>query len=309
MSTVRRLVLALGLQALAGLVVWLVVAAAALYVDTAALDLVTVLLLFGQLVVVPLGLLLLPASGDRAADALARGGRSLLRIGGVAAIVSLAIPRGELSAALAAIYVLPALLVAAASVLRVRAIRGPSDIAAVGAGTSLLIGALFFVLHRQDVAFAGLPELAIQVSAVHFHFVGFGLVLMAGALARRSPRLGTTAVSLLLGGTWLTPIGMLVGSPIQVVAAAAVVAGLAALLAGTIPLLGDSRIPAAARRLHFVSIAFALFVGASAAWLVIGEALGRTHIDFGTMARLHGTFAAIGVVFCGLLGWRLASER
>src|SRR5688500_16464977 len=165
MSTVRRLLLALGLQTLAGLVVWLVVAVAALYVDTEALDLLAVLLLFGQLVVAPLGLLLLPASGDRVADGLARGGRSLLRIGGVAAIVSLGIPRGELSAAVAAIYVVPGLLVAAASVLRFRAIRGPSDVAAVGAGISLLIGALFFVLHRQDVAFAGLPELAIHVSA------------------------------------------------------------------------------------------------------------------------------------------------
>ena len=309
MSTVRRLVRALGLQALAGLVVWVVIAVAALYVDTAALDLVTVLLLFGQLVVAPLGLLLLPASGDRVADALARGGRFLLRIGGVAAIASLAIPRGELSAAAAAIYVVPALLVAAASVLRVRAIRGPSDIAAVGAGLSLLIGALFFVLHRQDVAFAGLPELAIQVSAVHFHFIGFGLVLMAGALICRSRRLGTMAVYLLLGGTWLTPIAVLVGPPIQVVAATAVVAGLAALLAGTFPLLGDARVPAVARRLHLVSIAFALFVGASAAWFVIGEARGQTHIDIGTMARLHGTFAAIGVVLCGLLGWRLVERR
>jgi YndJ-like protein len=306
MSTVPRLVLALGLRALAGLVVWLVIAAVAMSIDTAALDLVTVLLLFGQLVVVPLGLLLVPASGHRLADALARGGRSLFRIGGLAAIASLAIPRGELSAAIAAIYLVPALLVASASCLRARTIRGPSDLAAVAAGISLLIGALFFVLHRQDVAFAGLPELMLQVSAVHFHFTGFGLVLMAGALGRRSPRLGTVAVFLLVGGTLLTPIGLLVGPALRVVAAAAVVAGLAALIAGTFPLLGDARMPAAARRLHFVSIAFALFVGASAAWYVIGEAIGTTLIDIGVMARLHGTFAAIGVVFCGLLGWRLA---
>ena len=305
----RRLVLALGLQALAGLVVWLVVAVVALSIDTAALDLVTVLLLFGQLVVVPLGLLLHPASGDRLGDALARGGRLLLRIGGVAAIASLAIPRGELSAAVAAIYLVPALLVAASSVLRVRAIRGPSDLAVVGAGISLFIGSLLFVLHRQDVAFVGLPELGVQVSAVHFHFAGFGLVSMAGALARRSPRLGTAAVYLLLGGTWLTPIGMLVATSIHVVAAAAVVGGLAALIAGTFPLLGDVRIAAAARRLLFVSIAFALFVEASAAWFVVGEATGTTLIDFGTMARLHGTFAAIGVVFCGLLGWRLVEAH
>ena len=304
----RHLILALGLQSLAGLVVWLVIAVVAVSVDTAALDLVTVLLLFGQLVVVPLGLLLVPASDLPVADAFFRGGRFLFRIGGVAAIVSVAIPRGELSAGVAAIYLVPALLVAAGSVLRVRAIRGPSDLAAVGAGISLLVGALLFVLHRQDVAFAGLPELGVQVGAVHFHFAGFGLVLMAGALARRSPWLGAAAACLLLGGTLLTPIGMLVGPAFRVVATAAVVAGLAALLVGTFPLLGDSRIPGAARRLLFVSIAFGLFVGASAAWHVIGETIGTTSIDIGVMARLHGTFAAIGVVFCGLLGWRLANR-
>ena len=309
MSTVRRLVLALGLQALAGLVVWLVVAAAALYVDTAALDLVTVLLLFGQLVVVPLGLLLIPASGHRAADALSRGARFLFRIGGVAAIVSVAIPRGELSAAVAAAYLLPAMLVGAASVLRAPAIRRPSDLAAVAAGFFLAIGAFFFVLHRQDVAIEGFPELAVQLTAVHLHFVGFGLLLVAGSLARRSARMGRAAVRLLTIGTVAMPLGQFIHPVLELAGAIGVTGGLLAVTVGSFSVLGDADVPAAAKRLLFVSIGFSLFIGAMAVMYGSGLAGETPSIDFGTMARLHGTFAAIGVVFCGLLGWRLATER
>ena len=304
MSTVRRLVLALGLQSLAGLVAWVVVAVAAVLVDSAALDLVTVLLLFGQLVIVPLGLLLVPTGRHRLAGALTRGGRFLFRIGAVAAIASVAIPRGELSAAVAAIYLVPALVVAAASILRATTIRSPSDLAAVAAGISLGIGALFFVLHRQDVAVSGFPELTVQLAAVHLHFIGFGLMLMAGRLARRSPQLGRAAVHLLLAGSVLMPIGPSIHPLIAVVGAMAVVAGLLSLTAGTFPMLGDADVPPGARRLLFVSIAFSLFVGGTAGLY----AIGASSLDLGTMARLHGTFAAIGVVFSGLLGWRLADR-
>lgn len=309
MSTVRRLVLAVGLQALAGLVVWLVVAVAALYVDTAALDLVTVLLLFGQLVVVPLGLLLVSASGHRTADALWGGARFLFRIGGVAAILSLAIPRGELSAAVAAVYLLPALLVGAASVLRAPAIRRPSDLAAVAAGIFLAIGAFFFVLHRQDVAIEGFPELAVQITAVHLHFVGFGLLLVAGSLARRSARMGRAAVRLLMLGTVATPLGQFIHPVLELAGTIGVTGGLLAVTVGTFSVLADGAVPAAARRLLFVSVACSVFIGAMAVLYASGVARGTPSIDIGSMARLHGTFAAIGVVFCGLLGWRLASDR
>jgi hypothetical protein len=84
----------------------------------------------------------------------------------------------------------------------------------------------------------------------------------------------------------------------------AVVAGLLALTAGTFPMLGDTGVPPSARRLLFVSLAFSLFVVGTAGLY----AIGASSLDLGTMARLHGTFAAIGVVFCGLLGWRLADR-
>lgn len=308
MSTVRRLVLALGLQTLVGLALWVIVAVVAVNIDSAELDLVAVLLLFGQLVVVPLGLLLIPARGHRAADALSRGARFLFRIGGLAAIVAVLVPRGELSAAVAAGYLLPALLLGAASVLRAPAIRRPSDLAAVAAGIFLAIGAFFFVLHRQDVAIEGFPELAVQLTAVHLHFVGFGLLLVAGSLARRSARVGRTAVRLLMLGTVAMPLGEFIHPVLELAGAIFVTAGLLAVTVGTVPVLADRVVPAATRRLLFVSIVFSLFIGAMAVAYASGVAGGTPSIDIGSMARLHGVFAAIGVVFCGLLGWRLAGD-
>jgi hypothetical protein len=298
MSTVRRLVVALGLQALAGLAVWTIVAVVAANVDTAELDLVAVLLLFGQLVVVPLGLLLMPSAGrgGRLADVLARGGGFLFRIGGVAAIVSLAVPRGELSAAVAAIYLVPAMLIGASALLRAREVKGASDLAGVTACLFLAAGAVLFVLHRQDVAFSGFPELAVQLASVHLHFVGFGSVLMAGALARRRRRVGAAAVVLLVFGSVLQPIGDVGG--------VVVLGGLLTLVLGTFITLSDPDLPASARRLLFVSMAVAVFVAGMAAVAIVGQPTA----DVASMARLHGSFAAIGLVFGGLLGWRLADR-
>jgi hypothetical protein len=310
-STIRRWVLALGLQAIGGLAVWMIVAAVAVAVDTATLDIVTVLLLFGQLVIVPLGLLLLPG-GVGLARSLVRGGRFLFRPGAVAALASLAFAPGQLSAAVAALYLLPATLVGAASVLRVASglrdgsIWRPVELGRSAAGGFLFIGALFFVLHRQGFTFGAFHDLVMQLTAVHFHFVGFGLMLMAAELARRRPGFGI-AVPLLLAAMLVTPIGFMTHPAVQALGAVAVVVALLIISAGTFTTLGD--VGPGSRRLVFVSAVFGLLVGGMATMYTIGEALGSPLISIAVMAPIHGGFGAIGVVFFGLLGWRLATDR
>lgn len=311
MSTIRHLVLALGLQTIGGLVVWMIVAAVAVAVDTATLDIVTVLLLFGQLVIVPLGLLLL-TGGTALERSLVRGGRFMFRLGGIAALASLAFAPGEMSAAVAALYLLPAVMVGTASVLSVASgVRDgstwrPVELGRSAAGAFLLIGGLFFVLHRQGFTFGGFHDLVMQLSAVHFHFVGFGLMLMAAELARRRPGFGI-AVPLLLAAMLVTPIGYVTHPSVQVLGALLVVAALLIISAGTFTTL--VAVGPASRRLLFVSAVFPLLVGGMAAMYAIGEALGLPTIPIAVMAPIHGGFGAIGVVFCGLLGWRLATDR
>lgn len=299
----------MGLTALGGLAVWTIVAVVAVRVDDARLDLPAVLLLFGQLVIVPLGLGLIDGGGPSLAVALHRGGRVGLRVGSVAALAALALPRGELSAAVAALYLLPVLAIGVAALLRFatdRRRRVP-DVAAVAAAGFLVVGALFFVIHRQGIDFAGMPEHILQLTAVHFHFTGYGLGLMAGALAGRLPIVGGIGVSLLFGGMVVTPIGFLSAPPIQALGAVLVVAALLVVAIGTVLALG--RIGSGApRRLLFVSSVVAWLVGGMAGVYAVSEAFGSPAIPLVAMAGLHGTFAAIGVVFCALLGWRLAHD-
>lgn len=306
---IRRLVHATGLTALGGLVVWALVAAVAWGVDDARLDLPAVLLLFGQLVIVPLGLGLLPAGGPPIAVALHRGGRFGIRAGSVAALAALAVPRGELSAAVAALYLLPVLAIGVAALVRFATDRGRQvrDVAGVAAIGFLVVGAVFSVIHRQGIAFGGMPEHILQLTAVHFHFTGFGLGLMAAALVKRSSTTGVIGVALLVAGMVVTPIGFLTVPPVQALGALLVVVALLVVAVGTVLALG--RIGSgAARRLLFVSSVFAWLVGGMAAAYAITEAFGSPAIPLIAMASLHGTFAAIGVVFCGLLGWRLAQD-
>jgi hypothetical protein len=308
-AMIRRLVRALGLTSLGGLAVWVVVAVVAWRVDDATLDLPAVLLLFGQLVIVPLGLGMLDRGGPPVAVALQRGAWMGVRAGSVAALAALALPRGELSAAVAALYLLPVLAVGLAALLRFASgRRDMQDVAGVAAAGFLVIGAIFFVIHRQGIAFGGMPEHIIQLTAIHFHFTGYGLGLMAGALAARASRLGGIGVALLVAGMVVTPVGFLTTPPVQALGAALVVAALLVVAVGTVvslPRIGSG----AARRLLFVSAVVAWLVGGMAAAYAVSEAFGSPTIPLVAMAGLHGTFAAIGVVFCGLLGWRLAQDR
>jgi hypothetical protein len=210
----------------------------------------------------------------------------------------------------AALYLLPVLAIGVAALLRF-ATAGRRDLpgmARVSAAGFLVVGAVFFVIHRQGIAFGGMPEHILQLTAVHFHFTGYGLGLMAGTLAAQPSRLGGIGVAVLVGGMIVTPIGFLTVPAVQALGAILVVAALLLMAVGTVTVLG--RIGSGpARRLLFVSSVFAWLVGGMAAVYAISELFGRPAIRLVLMAGLHGTFAAVGVVFCGLLGWRIAQDR
>lgn len=300
--------MAIGLQALGGLVVWLLVVAVAVLVRPPQLELVPVLLLFAQIVIVPLGLGLMSPRGALE-RAIVSGSVFGFRIGGVAALMAIGLPRGEIAAALAALYLVPALAVGFLGVWRI--VGGPwRDAGRLGeacAAGFLAVGALFFVLHRQGGDLLGQPEQIIELTAVHFHATGFGLTLMAATLARRLPRWGLPALLLIVTGMVVTPIGFLTAPAVQVAGAVLVVAGLAMVAVGPMRLLGS--VGAGARAALLISSGSAALVGALALLYAVTEALGSPAVSIPAMAATHGVAAALGVVGCGLFGWRLAAGR
>ena len=305
MSTFQRAVAAIGLQTLAGLVVWAIVAAVGLAFAEPALGLTSLLLLFGQLVVVPLGLGLLRLDGGPASLALVRGARFGWRLAALAALVAVAIPPGALSAAVAALWLVPALAVGLAAVLSLPvALRDPVRFAHAAAAGFLVVGALFFVLHRGGGDWAGVGPTIVQLTAVHFHVAGFGLALVTAELVERRRRIGTAAILLLVAGMALTALGFLTVRPVQ--AAGAVLVAVALLVAAVgIAGLGHRIRSAAARWLLRISCASGFAVAGLALVYAITEAAGRPAIDIPTMAATHGVLAALGVVGAGLIGWRV----
>ena len=290
-----------GLATVSGLAIWLVVLGAALLTRDPALGLVALLLLFGQIVVVPLGLGLLDPAGP-VERSLLIGARVGFRFAAVAAVMALAVSPGPISAAIGALYLLPALAVAVAAVVRLpgsiqrRDAWHASELARTAASGFLAVGALAFVLHRAGDPVLGFGEPILQLTAVHFHFSGFGLLLMAGAAARRRSRVGAAAVRLLVAGMLVTPIGFLASGIVQLVGALLVVAGLLATAMAAIGRSGWLTVSAAAS--FVVAVLGAVYAGS--------EALGSPILAIGTMAAVHGVAAAFGVVFAGLVGWRLA---
>ncbi len=306
---------AIGLDALGGLSVWLLVVGVDAGFGEPRLGSIALLLLFGQLVIVPLGLLLFAARRP-IEHGLLLSARVLFRFGGVAALVTLAFPRGELSGAVAAVWAVPALLVGVAAAIRaVGGLRSGnlwrrSELAQIGASAFLVVGAFFFVLYRGGIAVMGFGDVIIHLTAVHFVYTGFGLLLIAGQLARRGPgyALGGLAVLLLLAGMIVTPIGFMTLPLIQLAGVLCVVAGLLAVALGTVLRIREDHAARSARPWLAVAAASPLLVGGLATVYAIGEAVGTPVLSIDAMVPLHGAVAAVGVVFCGLLGWRLVGD-
>jgi hypothetical protein len=309
MSTLRIGLTRLGLTALSGMALWLVIAGVALAVDEPALELPAVLLLFGQLVVVPLGLGELRWRSGPVPTALIRAAWWLWRPAALAAIVAIAVPQGELAAGVAALALLPAIAVGVAALASLpEALRSWSGVARGAASGFLAVGALAFVLHRQGGAVAGFPEHLVQLTAIHFHIAGFGLALLAARLAERRPSIGRVAVALHIAGLVVTPIGFLASPFVQ--AAGAVLVSLAAVSVGigTAVILPQIR-SRPARLLLLVSSLGAGVVALLATTYAVTEALGSPAIELSVMAAIHGTIAAVAVVGAGLAAWRLEGPR
>jgi hypothetical protein len=305
---------ALGLQAMAGLVVWIAAAMVAATAPLARLDLIDVLLLFGQLVAVPMGLLL-SRSSTPLAEALQLNARILFRLAVLAALVATLLPQGLLAGLVASLWLLPAGFVGLAALARAAHLGDPipEELARVMSAGFLVAGAAFFVVHRAGLAPFGFSATIIELTAVHFTFTGYGLLLIAAELTRWTRGHGAAAprafaisgTVVLMCGLLITPIGFTVAPGLQVVGAVTVATAVMALAAASALVATDPRTPSLARPWLLVVPAAAVLVAGLASLYAITEAAGNPVMSIGQMAAWHGLTAAFGVVGCGLLGWRL----
>jgi hypothetical protein len=286
-----------------------------------ALGTIDVLLLLAPLVLVPLGSALVGRSFGEGTP-LGPVARALLPFAAIPAALSFWVPRGQAAGLLAAGWPLACGLAALDGLRRPFRRGSGTAVGACLAGSSiyLLVGGVWLVLSRLGVAPRNLPEQIVLLAALHFHYTGFVLPVVAAATGRAlgerapgaEPASGSVffpaVVAGILCGPALLAAGNLLALPLLKLAGALLLAaasmGLVVLLVPLLPRVT----PGIARVLLGVS-AIALVAGMSlVAVYAVGEFTTRTWLAVPQMAYLHGTINAVGFALCGLLGWTLAGE-
>lgn len=246
------------------------------------------LFLLAPLVVSPLALLLAPTPDRRGRQArLHRAAVLLHPFAALAVVAAFLLPAGALAAALCAPWMLLTLLLALHGAGRFLA-RGPGPVEELAIDGGLVysaVGGAWLVASRLWLAPLGFQEPIVLLTAVHFHFAAFGLLVFAGAIGRamlpgRAEGAYRVAVGALLVGPALLAAGITLSRPLEIASALVMAGGLVTLL-----------LAAATWRAWFAAPAAAAVVSMGAAVLFAVRG-----VDLSVMARVHGAVNATIVV-------------
>jgi hypothetical protein len=278
----------------------------------------TVILLLAALVLVPLGLHL---SDDPKRGAFARQLLSMANWFQPPAAISLgasfAFAQGGLAAGMAAPWFAVTLLIAATGVLDGwrRGWRIDSTTGFTAAYLFLPVGGGWAVISRAGLNPQNFSDAIVLLTAVHFHYAGFVLPIVAGLTAGRagsvSPLSRTVMAAMLaatLLGVPLVGVGISLSPHVEVAAAMLLALGCTILAVRQIQVALATREPTCITLLTVSSLSL-LSAMALAAVYAVGEVTGQTWLAIPTMICTHGAANAFGFATCGLAGWEMWSGR
>jgi hypothetical protein len=265
---------------------------------------VSVLVLLGAVLVVPLGLPLLATPGLQRL-------RWPWPVAGAVAGTSLLLAPSPVAAALTLPYLALAVVAATLGLRRTWGARCTArrlrsslrELTALTATASLPVAALSWTSERAGHDLLGFDGTVLALTVAHFHYAGFAVALLAGLVLVRVPgRLPALGAAAVPTGTALVAVGHFLGPAVELAGACVLTAGL---LTVSVVVLRSVVARGAARRLLLVSALTTPLTMALALWWAVGRLTGLPHPDLAVMAATHGAANAVGVCLCGLLGWRV----
>ncbi len=274
---------------------------------------ITQLLLLAVLVFVPLALGLVGASRAAHVASCWRLGARVQPFAATAVVAAFLLPVGVLAGVLALSWLLFAGIIALVGVIRLFAQDG-RDAAelCIDVGMLLLpVGGFWLAMARFGVRPLGFSDTIVLLTAVHFHYAGFALLLLAG-LAGRHLRVGAPLswrsfrliAAGLIAGVPLVALGITFSRVLEILAVL--------LLASSVLLLAlltlVAVVPSLARRAARVLLAISALASIATMLLAAGYAGGSMvglALTIPQMVLAHGAVNAFGLVLCGLLAWAI----
>ncbi len=298
-------------SALIGALVWLLLQLTRL-ADSYETDLIERILLFGVLVIVPLGLALIPTS-SRQAPFIYWLALLLQPFGAAAVLASTFLEPGMGAAFLASLWLIFAVTTALFGLWRLRRpeLRVAEELSFDAALLYLPVGAVWLVMSRLGFQPLGFGETIVLLTAVHFHFAGFAAPVLAGLAGRRlldTPSLQSIfrfAVLGIIGGTPLVAAGITFSPLVGLVGTLVISIGLlllAVLVSFKIVPAVRSAVAQVFLLISSLSTVPAMLLACVYAYSLATQTL---IVDIPQMATTHGILNAFGFALCGLLAWSI----
>ncbi len=298
------------LSALGGALLWLGATAGG------ELDAITRALALAPLVLVPLGMSLAATPGfGGTSGRLYRVAVALQPIGAALMLYSLLLPERTTAAALTGAAWLPVTGLLALVGLSRLLERGlwPLSETSIDVGFAYsTVGAVALILYHLELFFWFSPVI-ILLTAVHFHYAGFVLLVLTGITGRciaPDDRLFRGLASVILVGPAIIAVGISFSATVELIAVSVFTITVTALggyilfrVVPTRPRLQGVLIAASALTLP---LSMLLALGFVLATVVGFDPWGLT---IPRMVSLHGTLNAFGFALLGIVGWRLAVPR
>lgn len=300
------------ISAMAGAVAWLLLLVL-LPIESQTIFWITLLLLLAVLVLVPLGLGLVAASHPTCA---AGGWRLAMRVqpfAAAAVVAAFLMPLGIPAGVLASSWLLFAGIIALLGVMRFWAYGGLGA-AELCIDVSLLllpIGGLWLAMARFGLRPLGFGDTIVLLTAVHFHYAGFALLLLAGLAGRRlraDPPAAWRSFRLiaagLIAGVPLVALGITFSRLLEILAVLLLVSSVLLLALLTLVVVISRLGSQTARVLLAISALASIATMLLAAGYVGGSMVGLA-LTIPQMVLAHGLVNAFGLVLCGLLAWTI----
>jgi len=275
--------------------------------------LIPALFLGGPVIAVPLGLSLLRRQTfDKHQEVLLQIARWVHPFAAIGVVVSFKMLPGLLAAGLTIPWLLLGGLLGLTGLLRFISggWRFPT-ICYSAALAYLPIGAVWLFASRAGINPGGFGEPIVLLTAVHFHFSGFGASILAGEVTRRLPEHSWVQRWIVLGSLFGTPLiaaGFVFFPLLKMVAIVFFCSTLVTLAVMQFVLTRrmENRWPRLALQISSCSIAIGMML---AAIYGITDYFDWAALSIPQMARWHGTLNALGFTLCGLIGWWLKSKQ
>ena len=304
-----------------GISLWCVIAAGSI-LGRFRLGPIEVFFLLAPLVDIPLGFRVARSFSGKFSP-LGKAAAWLLPFGAILATASSWLPAGRTAATFAAGWLVVCGLTAMDGLWRLvrGGYRSAQGLCFSAGFMYLAVGGVWLVLSRSGITPMHFAEPIILLTAVHFHFTGFALPLVAGAtgyVLRTRERPASSVIesnlfrfvaAFVIGAPAIVAAGFVLESALLKLVGALLLAVAAAALAGLVFRLLPCIRPRLAKVLLGISAASLAAGMALAATYAIGEFTERYWLLIPQMARFHGTLNALGFTLCGLIGWSFAEVK